>query len=172
MITNGILLKNKIFHKVEKYLFYLLIITESKDPQVYWRKLKQRLKEEGNETVTNCHGLKLRAAGGKMRLTDVADTEQIFRIIQSIPSPKAEPFKQKYCNALFFNFSNVEEFVPVWCFDKCKEDLWFYIQFYFLVIFFRVIFTFEYLRNFRCHIAMYNHCVHFFAMFKAKFSNR
>lgn len=60
----------------------------------YWNKLKQRLKEEGNETVTNCHQLKLLASDGKMRLTDVADTEQLFRIIQSIPSPKAEPFKQ------------------------------------------------------------------------------
>lgn len=70
------------------------ILTDSKDPTAYWRKLKQRLKEEGNETVTNCHGLKMRAADGKMRLTDVADTEQLFRLIQSIPSPKAEPFKQ------------------------------------------------------------------------------
>ena len=82
----------------EKWYFSVVdvvgVLTESKDPQVYWRKLKQRLKEEGNETVTNCHALKLRAADGKMRLTDVADTEQIFRIIQSIPSPKAEPFKQ------------------------------------------------------------------------------
>ncbi|MBO4851650.1 MAG: hypothetical protein J5529_12240 [Prevotella sp.] len=58
------------------------------------RKLKQRLKDEGSETVTNCHGLKMRAADGKMRMTDVADTEQLFRIIQSIPSPRAEPFKQ------------------------------------------------------------------------------
>ena len=70
------------------------VLTDSKDATAYWRKLKQRLKEEGNETVTNCHGLKLRAADGKMRMTDVADTEQLFRIIQSIPSPKAEPFKQ------------------------------------------------------------------------------
>ena len=69
-------------------------ISESKDKQSYWRKLKQRLKKEGNETVTNCHGLKMKAADGKMRLTDVADTEQLLRIIQSIPSPKAEPFKQ------------------------------------------------------------------------------
>lgn len=69
------------------------ILTESIDPSAYWRKLKQRLKEEGNETVTNCHGLKMLAADGKMRLTDVADTEQLFRLIQSIPSPKAEPFK-------------------------------------------------------------------------------
>ena len=70
------------------------ILTESADGRKYWNKLKQRLKEEGNETVTNCHQLKMQAADGKMRLTDVADTEQIFRVIQSIPSPKAEPFKQ------------------------------------------------------------------------------
>ena len=71
----------------------IAILTESKNPQAYWRKLKQRLKEEGNETVTNCHGLKMQAADGKMRKTDVADTEQLLRLIQSIPSPKAEPFK-------------------------------------------------------------------------------
>lgn len=70
------------------------VLTDSKDPQAYWRKLKQRLKEEGNETVTNCHALKMQAADGKMRSTDVADAEQMFRIIQSIPSKKAEPFKQ------------------------------------------------------------------------------
>ena len=69
------------------------VLSESKNPSAYWRKLKQRLKEEGNETVTNCHGLKMPAADGKMRLTDVADSEQILRIIQSIPSPNAEPFK-------------------------------------------------------------------------------
>ena len=69
------------------------ILTESIDAAAYWRKLKQRLKEEGNETVTKCHGLKMLAADGKMRITDVADTEQLFRLVQSIPSPKAEPFK-------------------------------------------------------------------------------
>lgn len=81
----------------EKWYFSIVdtvaILTDSIDPTAYWRKLKQRLKAEGNETVTNCHGLKMRAADGKMRLTDVADTEQLFRLIQSIPSPKAEPFK-------------------------------------------------------------------------------
>jgi len=71
----------------------IAVLTESVDPNAYWRKLKQRLKAEGNETVTNCHGLKMMAADGKMRLTDVANTEQLFRLIQSIPSPKAEPFK-------------------------------------------------------------------------------
>ena len=69
------------------------ILTESKDPTAYWRKLKQRLKAEGNETVTNCHGLKMKASDGKMRLTDVLDTEGVLRLVQSIPSPKAEPFK-------------------------------------------------------------------------------
>jgi BRO family, N-terminal domain len=71
----------------------IAVLTESIDPNTYWRKLKQRLKAEGNETVTNCHGLKMPAPDGKLRLTDVADTEQLFRLIQSIPSPKAEPFK-------------------------------------------------------------------------------
>lgn len=69
------------------------ILTDSIDGRKYWNKLKQRLKAEGNETVTNCHQLKMKAADGKMRLTDVADTAQLLRIIQSIPSPKAEPFK-------------------------------------------------------------------------------
>lgn len=69
------------------------VLTDSVDPVSYWRKLKQRLKAEGNETVTNCHALKMIASDGKMRLTDVANTEQLLRIIQSIPSPKAEPFK-------------------------------------------------------------------------------
>ncbi|MGN0351087.1 MAG: BRO family protein [Roseburia sp.] len=69
------------------------VLTESKDANAYWRKLKQRLIEEGNETVTNCHGLKMKAADGKRRMTDIANTEQLLRIIQSIPSKKAEPFK-------------------------------------------------------------------------------
>ena len=81
----------------EKWYFSIVdvmgVLTESPDPTAYWRKLKQRLKQEGNETVTSCHGLKMRAVDGKMRLTDVADTEQLFRLIQSVPSPKAEPFK-------------------------------------------------------------------------------
>ena len=71
----------------------IAILTESVNPQAYWRKLKERLKKEGNESVTDCHALKMQAADGKMRLTDVADAEQLLRLIQSIPSPKAEPFK-------------------------------------------------------------------------------
>jgi hypothetical protein len=81
----------------EKWYFSIIdviaVLTESIEPSAYWRKLKQRLKLEGNETVTNCHGLKMLAPDGKMRLTDVADTQQLFRLIQSIPSAKAEPFK-------------------------------------------------------------------------------
>ena len=85
----------------EKWYFSIVdvvgVLVESKDYQTarkYWNKLKQRLKGEGFEPVTNCHQLKLTAEDGKLRLTDVADTEQLFRIIQSIPSTKAEPFKQ------------------------------------------------------------------------------
>lgn len=81
----------------EKWYFSVVdvvaVLTESPNPQTYWRVFKKRLKDEGNETVTNCNGLKMPAADGKMRLTDVADTEQLLRIIQSVPSPKAEPFK-------------------------------------------------------------------------------
>ena len=84
----------------EKWYFSIVdvvaILADSKDfltARKYWNKLKERLKKEGNETVSNCHQLKLEAVDGKMRLTDVADTEQLFRLIQSIPSPKAEPFK-------------------------------------------------------------------------------
>ena len=84
--------------EAEKYYFSIVdvvqILTESTDATAYWRKLKQRLKAEGNETVTNCHALKMPAADGKKRLTDVADLEQLFRLIQSIPSKKAEPIKQ------------------------------------------------------------------------------
>ena len=82
----------------EKYFFsvvdVLYVLTESANPQTYWRVLKKRLLDEGNETVTNCNALKLPSADGKMRLTDVADLEGILRIIQSVPSKKAEPIKQ------------------------------------------------------------------------------
>lgn len=81
----------------EKWYFSIVdvisVLTDSVDGRKYWNKLKQRLKEEGNETVTNCHQLKMQASDGKMRFTDVADIEQLLRLIQSVPSPKAEPFK-------------------------------------------------------------------------------
>ena len=100
-------LMNKIFNnetirtvwarEEEKYYISVVdivgTISESKDKQSYWRKLKQRLKEEGNETVTNCHALKLKAQDGKYRMTDVVDIEGMFRIIESIPSKNAEPIK-------------------------------------------------------------------------------
>ena len=84
----------------EKWYFSIVdvcaVLTDSnyQTSRKYWNKLKQRIREEGNQLVTNCHQLKMRASDGKMRMTDVADAEQLFRIIQSIPSPKAEPFKQ------------------------------------------------------------------------------
>ena len=82
----------------EKWYFAIVdvvaVLTESDNPQIYWRVLKNRLRKEGNETVTNCNSLKLLSSDGKMRLTDVADVQQLLRIIQSIPSKKAEPFKQ------------------------------------------------------------------------------
>lgn len=89
----------KIWHKQEEEWYFSIVdvcqvLTGSADATAYWRKLKQRLKLEGNETVTNCHGLKMKASDGKMRKTDCASTEQLLRIIQSIPSKKAEPFKQ------------------------------------------------------------------------------
>ena len=87
----------KIWH-INEWFFSVVDIcfalTESPDTGAYWRKLKQRLSEEGSEVVTFCHGLKLLAPDGKMRETDCANTEGILRIIQSIPSPKAEPFKR------------------------------------------------------------------------------
>jgi len=83
--------------KEEKWMFSVVdvikVLTDSIDPSAYWRKLKERLKNEGNESVTKCHGLKLKARDGKMRVFDMFDTETLFRLIQSIPSPKAEPFK-------------------------------------------------------------------------------
>ncbi len=87
-----------VWHKQQEKWYFsivdvLAVLTESNNPQAYWRKLKQRLNDEGNETVTNCHGLKMPAADGKMRITDAADSEQLLRLIQSVPSPKAEPFK-------------------------------------------------------------------------------
>jgi len=82
----------------EKYYFAIVdivqVLTDSDNPQTYWRVLKKRLRDEGNETVTNCNALKMPAADGKNRKTDVADLEQVFRIIQSIPSKKAEPVKR------------------------------------------------------------------------------
>jgi prophage antirepressor-like protein len=71
----------------------IAVLTESENPRHYWTVLKSRLTTEGNETVTNCERLKMLAPDGKMRMTDVADTKQVFRLIQSIPSKKAEPFK-------------------------------------------------------------------------------
>ena len=90
--------RSEFIEQEEKWYFSIvdvvMVLTESPNPQVYWRVLKKRLLAEGNQTVTNCNALKMLVADGKMRMTDVADNEQLLRLIQSIPSPKAEPFKQ------------------------------------------------------------------------------
>ena len=88
----------KVWHRQKEEWYFSIIdvcqvLTDTPNPRKYWSVLKTRLKQEGNETATNCSQLKMKAADGKMRLTDAADTEQLLRIIQSIPSPKAEPFK-------------------------------------------------------------------------------
>ena len=89
----------RVWNEAEQRWYFAIVdvvgvLTDSADAGAYWRKLKERLKKEGNETVTNCHAFKMTAADGKQRRTDVADAEQLFRLIQSIPSPKAEPFKR------------------------------------------------------------------------------
>jgi hypothetical protein len=96
------------------------ILTESIDPLAYWRKLKERLKKEGNETVTNSHGLKMKAADGKMRMTDVADVEQLLRLIQSIPSPKAEPFKQWLAKVGYERMQEIAD--PEQSLDRAREN--------------------------------------------------
>lgn len=97
----------------------IAVLTDSADATAYWRKLKQRLKAEGNETVTNCHGLKMQAPDGKMRLTDVVDTEQLLRLVQSIPSPKAEPFKQWLARVGYERIEETED--PELAFDRAME---------------------------------------------------
>ena len=86
----------------------IAILTDGPSPQVYWRVMKKRITDEGNETVTNCNGLKMTAADGKQRMTDVADTEQLLRLIQSIPSPKAEPFKRWLAQVGFERLEEIE----------------------------------------------------------------
>ena len=96
-LFKGRKIRTKWEEEIQDYYYSIIdviaVLTESKDPNAYWRKLKQRLKEEGNQTVTNCHQLKMPAKDGKMRMTDVATTKQLLRLIQSVPSPNAEPFK-------------------------------------------------------------------------------
>ena len=104
----------------EKWFFSIVdaiyILTDSQNPQVYWRVMKKRLKDEGNETVTNCNALKMPAQDGKMRMTDVADTEQLLRLIQSIPSPKAEPFKLWLAQVGYERIEETED--PELAFDR------------------------------------------------------
>ncbi len=108
----------------EKWYFAIVdiiaILTESENPQVYWRVMKKRLLAEGNETVTNCNALKLEAQDGKMRLTDVGDVEQVFRLIQSIPSPKAEPFKQWLAKVGYERMNEIQD--PEMSLDRAREN--------------------------------------------------
>lgn len=108
----------------EKWYFSVVdvvaVLTDSKNPQTYWRVLKNRLRKEGNETVTNCNALKLPAADGKMRMTDVADMEQLFRLIQSIPSPKAEPFKLWMAQVSSTRIDQMQD--PELSFNQAVED--------------------------------------------------
>jgi len=110
--------------ELQKWFFSIVdvcgVLTDSKDPAAYWRKLKQRLIAEGNETVTNCHALKMKAPDGKMRLTDAADFEQLFRLIQSIPSPKAEPFKQWMAGVASKRVEQMQD--PELNFEQAYED--------------------------------------------------
>lgn len=96
----------------EKWYFAIVdviaVLTGSVDAGAYWRKLKERLKKDGNQSVTNCHALKMTAADGRQRLTDVADTEQLLRLIQSVPSPKAEPFKLWLARVGFERLEEIE----------------------------------------------------------------
>ncbi len=96
----------------EKWYFAIVdviaALTENPNPQVYWRVMKKRLLAEGHQTVTNCNALKMTAANGRQRLTDVADTEQLLRLIQSIPSPKAEPFKRWLASVGYQRLEEIE----------------------------------------------------------------
>ncbi len=112
----------KIWHNDECFFSVMDIcfaLTESTDAGAYWRKLKQRLSEEGSEVVTFCHGLKLLASDGKMRETDCANTEGILRIIQSIPSPKAEPFKRWLAKVGYERIEEIEN--PELAQDRMKK---------------------------------------------------
>ena len=110
--------------ETQKWYFSIVdvcgILTDSPNPRKYWSVLKSRLKKEGNETATNCSRLKIMAEDGKMRMTDVADTEQLFRLIQSIPSPKAEPFKQWMAHVATIRIDQMMN--PELSLEQARED--------------------------------------------------
>ena len=128
-MSNIKLFENKqirsIWNEKEEEWYFSIVdvikaLTDSSNPQVYWRVLKKRLLAEGNQTVTNCNGLKMEASDGKMRLTDVADTKQLFRLIQSIPSPKAEPFKQWLAKVGYERLQEISN--PEQSIDRAREN--------------------------------------------------
>ncbi|MBQ3845680.1 MAG: Bro-N domain-containing protein [Bacteroidales bacterium] len=110
--------------ETQKWYFSIVdvcgVLTDSPNPRKYWSVLKSRLKREGNETATNCSRLKIMAEDGKMRMTDVADTEQLFRLIQSIPSPKAEPFKQWMAHVATIRIDQMMN--PELSIEQARED--------------------------------------------------
>ena len=117
-MNNLILFEDKQVRRIwnesdQKWYFAIIdvvgVLTDSVDSGAYWRKLKERLKKEGNETVTNCHSFKVKAADGKQRMTDMADAEQLLRLIQSIPSPKAEPFKRWLAQVGYERLQEIED---------------------------------------------------------------
>jgi DNA-damage-inducible protein D len=113
----------KILHNNEWWFSVVDVVgalTDSSDSSAYWRKFKQRLSEEKSEVVTNCHGLKLEASDGKMRLTDCANTESLLRIIQSIPSPKAEPFKQWLAKVGYERIQEISD--PEKSIDRARDN--------------------------------------------------
>lgn len=114
----------RIWHNDEWWFSVVDVVnalTNSKDAGAYWRKLKQRLLEEGSQVVTNCHGLKLEAPDGKLRETDCTNTQGMFRIIQSIPSPKAEPFKEWLAKVGYDRVQDIAD--PARSLDRARE-LW------------------------------------------------
>jgi len=110
--------------KEEKWYFSIVdvvgILTDSPSPRNYWKVLKHRLGKEGNESVTNCNQLKMKSADGKFYKTDVADTEQLLRLIQSIPSPKAEPFKQWLAKTGYERMKEIAD--PEQSIDRAREN--------------------------------------------------
>ena len=107
----------------EKWFFSIVdvvaVLTESENANNYWKVLKNRLKKEGSQLVTNCNQLKMQSSDGKYYKTDVADTEQLFRLIQSIPSPKAEPFKMWLAKVGYERIEETED--PELAFDRAME---------------------------------------------------
>ena len=124
---NNIMTNIKLFEskKIRSQWYFSVVdiigvLTDSPNPRNYWKVLKHRLTKEGNQSVTNCNQLKMESADGKLYLIDVADTEQLLRLIQSIPSPKAEPFKQWLAKVGYERIEESEN--PELSFDRAMQN--------------------------------------------------